>query len=115
MARRTAILINCSKVEAQRIRQQADLEHRTISGYILHVALRAVDFDDRSLSVRPMKKLPAARPRTTLLLRCSLQEGNRIRTAALRRNSTISGYVLTSLTRYWEASQKVERILRTRS
>ena len=91
MGRRTAILINCSESEARHIRQQAELGRRTISGYILHVVLRAVDFDDRLLAVRPLKKHPTVRPRTTLLLRCSLPEGNRIRMAALRREGTISG------------------------
>lgn len=113
MARRTAILINCSKAEARLIREQAALERRTISGYILHVTMRSVEFDDRSLSVRPVKRLPTVRPRATLLLRCSLQDGNRIRMAALRRKSTISGYLLQGLARHWEASEKIHRVFRT--
>ena len=42
---RTALLIRCEAKEADRIREEAQKEHRTISSYVLHVALSAVAAD----------------------------------------------------------------------
>ena len=44
---RTALLIRCSKEEAERVRIEADKQRRTISGYILQIAGRAADIEER--------------------------------------------------------------------
>lgn len=112
MAGRTALLINCSEAEALNIREQAKLEHRGISGYLLNIVMRSVDFEEklqanagsldalqRSLS-RTRTRPPG--PRTTVLLRCSPEESERIRRAAEMRDTTICGFVLRCLKRSWE-------------
>jgi hypothetical protein len=42
---RTALLIRCSKDEADRVRAQAAAEHRTISGCIVNILERSVRID----------------------------------------------------------------------
>jgi hypothetical protein len=54
---------------------------------------------NRILSRKP---IPSAGPRTAVLLRCSTQEADRIRVAAQRRETSISGFVLHSLHRAWQ-------------
>ena len=111
MAGRAALLINCSAEEALTIRELAKAEHRGISSYMLNIVMRFVDFDEtlwakavrfrelnRSLSRTPARPLG---PRTTVLLRCSIEESERIRRAAEMRDLTICGFVLHSLKRSW--------------
>jgi len=111
MAGRAALLINCSAEEALTIRELAKAEHRGISSYMLNIVMRFVDFDEtlwakavrfrelnRSLSRTPARPLG---PRTTMLLRCSIEESERIRRAAEMRDLTICGFVLHSLKRSW--------------
>ena len=111
MPGRTSLLINCSVEEALTIRARAKLERRGISGYVLNIVMRSVDFEEkllakagrlqtlrRSLSGTPIRPV---RPRTTMLVRCSTAEARRIRRNAKRRDSTISGFVLHCLRRSW--------------
>ena len=60
---------------------------------------------DRTVFVRRVA-LPRG-PRTTILLRCSAQDGKRIRTAAERRGMTISGFIRQCLRRSWHAAERV--------
>lgn len=112
MAGRAALLINCSAEEALTVRERAKLEHRGISSYLLNIVMRSVDFEEklwakaggfhalkRSLSRTPIR--PPG-PRTTVLLRCSTEESERIRRAAEMRDTTICGFVLHCLKRSWD-------------
>jgi hypothetical protein len=115
MSDRTALLIPCSQEEADTIRGEAKRQHRGVSGYILHILIRAVEFEEilvakghrvqalnRTLSRTPIRTIG---PRTTILLRCSTEESQRIRRAARMRDTTISGFVLQSLRRSWKADE----------
>jgi hypothetical protein len=113
MGYRTALLINCSTAEATTIRNRSELQRRSVSGYVLNIVMRAVSFEEtlsNKIDNLRLPQLPLHRParltgpRTTLLLRCSLDEARRIRSAAKRRGSTISGFVLHSLRRSWNVS-----------
>jgi hypothetical protein len=112
MAGRAALLINCSAEEALTVRERAKVEHRGISSYMLNIVMRFVDFEEtllarvgsfralnRSLSRTPIR--PPG-PRTTLLLRCSVEQSERIRRAAEMRENTICGFVLHCLKRSWD-------------
>lgn len=116
MSGRTSLLINCSVQEAREIRAQAKLERRTVSGYVLNIAMRSVGFDDQlfahhkrlsSFGARWVGHAMAAKPRTTMHLHCSEAEAKRIRDSAKRREITISGFVLYSLLRSWEVNQRI--------
>lgn len=124
MRERTALLINCSEQEARQIRAQAKLQRRTVSGYVLNIAMRAAGYDDQ-LFIRYKRlssfggnsgRQPRARqPRTTLHLHCSEGEARRIRNAAKRRETTICGFVRYSLWRSWEVSRQIADERRTLS
>jgi uncharacterized protein (DUF1778 family) len=107
---RAVLSLNCSTVEARRIRQQAQHDRRSISGYVLHVVMRTVGIEEASYAkarmIGPLKRAAVVRPRTKLLVRCTMEEAHRIRTAAARRKSTISAYMLHSLRNSWEALRK---------
>src|SRR5262245_54197269 len=98
MAKRAALLIHCSKSEAQKIREIAKRQRRTISGYVLYVLMRAVQLHENLTRMRvagvdevpfahlieayglngtPSMKAPG--PRTTMLLWSSKEEANQIR------------------------------------
>jgi hypothetical protein len=100
MSSRTALIISCSQFEADTTREKAELQRRTMSAYMLHNVMRQVLVDE-TLSRTGQKLAPRlsilAQPRTTMLIRCSIEEAARIRTAAKRRDSTISAFVLHSL------------------
>lgn len=108
---RTVLLICCSEQEAAKIHDRAADELRTVSGYVLNVVIRSVKVDEmlfakvsRLTSWNARLKMDSLRgdgPRTTMLLRCSIEQSARIRTAAKIRDITISGYVLTSLRVSW--------------
>ena len=110
MAKRTAFLVSCSTQEARTIREQAKLQRRTVSGYVFNIVMRAVAFDERFCAnlrwltgfERSRRGLSGAR--TTMLLRCSVAEAKRIRTAAKRRDTTISGFMLHTLRRAWKVA-----------
>ena len=115
MSARAAILIHCSSAEAREIRTRASLEHRTVSSYMIHVLVTVLAFDEKLFArlhtfedvktIAPVSHHPV-RPRTTIMLRCSEEESLRIRRAAKRRGASISGYIVESLRRYWELSDK---------
>jgi uncharacterized protein (DUF1778 family) len=111
---RTALLINLSLAEADRIREEAENERRSISSYVLHRVMNTVEVEERFFSknsvMKPLNDAVKARPRTTKLIRCSADEARRIRTAAARRHATISGYVLTSLRRAWTVTRRYREL-----
>ena len=116
---RTAILIHCLKEEAAQIRQRARLDRRTVSGYVLNIVMSAVAFEQRLYirlnGFRTLNNTLArhiARPtglRTTMLLRCSTEEAKKIRIAAERRETTVSGFVVDCLRRSWKASDALQQ------
>jgi hypothetical protein len=118
MPERAAILISCLKEEADQIRDRASRDHRPVSSYLLKITMRWVQFEerlyvdftrfrklDRTVFVRHVA-LPRG-PRTTILLRCSAEESKRIRRAAERRGTTISGFIRQCLRRTWHAAENV--------
>jgi len=121
MADRTALLISCSAEEARAIRERAKLERRAISGYMLNILMRALEFEERILakstglhrfhSSPSRNTIRPAGPRTAILLRCLKEESERIRRGAKMRDTTISGFVLHSLRRSWDIAEKVSESL----
>lgn len=111
MSDRTALLISCSQEQAATIRQQAEFERRTLSAYVLRIVLRWLDLEDRLLVMQQEggRRLSAYQPvrptgrRTTILVRCSKEEAQRLRVGAKRRSTTISWYVLHTLSLSWSA------------
>jgi hypothetical protein len=105
MATRTALFICCSALEAKTIRRLAHAERRTVSAYVLSIVFRTLALEERIFMVekyrRPRPRL--VRPRTAVLVRCSVEEAYRIRAAASRCGTTISSFVLTRLRRAWRA------------
>jgi len=108
---RTALLIRCSKEEAERVRIEAEKQRRTISGYVLQIMSRAIEIENRLRAkidpytavnqVFSRKSLIGAGPRTAILVRCSVLEAERIREAARRRDLPINAFVLQALKRSW--------------
>lgn len=108
---RTALLIRCSKEEAERVRIEAEKQRRTISGYVLQIMGRAIEIENRLLAkidpynavnqVFSRKSLIGAGPRTAILVRCSVLEAERIREVARRRDLPINAFVLQALRRSW--------------
>jgi hypothetical protein len=47
---RTALLIRCSREEAERIRKAAKRERRTVSGYVLNAVLTRIGYFHRPFS-----------------------------------------------------------------
>ena len=105
---RTALLVNCSESQAAKVRELAQEQRRTISGYVLNVVLRAVEMEEKFLArVSRLGPLPFKRlsgPRARLLVRCSEEEAKRIRYTARRRQMTMCSYVLYCLQRSWHLS-----------
>ena len=124
MRKHTALLIHCSIEEAQRIRETAARQRRTISGYVLNIIMKAVRLDEgiarlRALGVEEKRLVRDTKfhgldgvssrppgPRTTMLLSCPVEEAQRIRAAAKRREITISGVVLHALRLAWIDSDR---------
>lgn len=106
--KRAALLINCSAKEAQTIHEQAELQHRTVSSYMLNIVWRTLELEEKIFAeFKRLQSLKTSRPpgpRTTILLRCSVEEAKRIRAAAKRRQTTINGYVLHTLGRSWKVA-----------
>ena len=105
------LLICCSAAERDDIRDSAKKRRQTISGYILLIMDRAIDLEERLLArakwipLARLEPMHALRPRTTFLVHCDPSEAARIRTAARRRQVTISGFVLHCLRRTWRAEK----------
>jgi len=116
MPDRAAILISCRKEEAEKIRELAALDHRSVSSYLLKILMPWVDFEDRLFveltRYRQLERkvwfrrfaLPKG-PRTTIFLRCSREESQRIRNAAERRGTSISAFIRECLRRSWTARE----------
>jgi hypothetical protein len=116
MPARAVLLISCSKQEAQTIRQRAREQRRNISGYVLNICMRIVGIEEKLMQRTGRKSqlgFPSSRhltlsgPRTTMLIRCSLEESRRIRAAAETEDRTISGFVLRCLRLSWRASEEI--------
>ena len=105
MSERTALIISCSREQAATIHQRAALERRTVSAYVLRVLMRWLDLEERLVlrqedTRRPLTAYQPVHPpgkRTTMLIRCSKEEAQRIRAGAKRRSTTISWYVVHTL------------------
>lgn len=120
---RTSLLINCARKEAWQVRKRAGLQRRTVSGYVINIVMRSVEFSDGLVSslggLPPLFKLDHGKqakgvaPRTTLHIYCATDEAKRIRGAASMRGMTISGFVLSCLRRSWETEDSME-LLNTR-
>ena len=79
----------------------------------MSIVVRSIEFDDALFAklngvrtFRPEWNYRGPGRRTTVHLYCSAQEAKRVRNAAKRRETTISGFVLHSLRRSWEAALK---------
>jgi len=120
MGNRAALLIHCSKDEAEKIREMSKLQRRTISGCVLFILMRAVQLGENLIRMRAagIDELPFAHvieayglnsipsktpsgPRTTMLLWSSKDEAKRIRIVAAMRGMTISRFVLHTLGCSW--------------
>jgi uncharacterized protein (DUF1778 family) len=54
---RTALLIRCSKDEAEKIRAAAKRERRTLSGYVLHTVLSRISNQEKTRLYSPARRL----------------------------------------------------------
>jgi hypothetical protein len=104
---RTALLIRCEAGEADRIRGEAQKEQRTISGYVLNIALRA-DAADRLLSEFNQRRRSStgsriAGSRSAILVRCTVTEAEQIREAARRHEMPINAFILGVLKGAWSS------------
>ena len=100
---RTALLIRCEADEADRIRVEAQKERRTISSYVLRIALRAAA--DRRLSeFNHYRRSPTAGPRSAVLVRCTVSEAEQIRESARRSEMPINAFILRALKSTWTRS-----------
>ena len=53
---RTALLIRCSQEEAEKIREAAKRERRTLSGYVLHTVLNRIPNREKSRAYAPARR-----------------------------------------------------------
>jgi len=116
MADRAALLISCSKEEDRTIHERARKERRGISSYVMNILMRSVDYEEKLMATSPgvhslrrvltRISIRPRGPRTTMLLRCSREESERIRRAARSRDATISGFVLHALHRSWNSADR---------
>jgi uncharacterized protein (DUF1778 family) len=108
---RSSLLISCSSNEAASIREKAAGERRTISAYVLRIALSKAH-EDIDLPRRPQyggvvevvnrdERVRTVGRRVMLHIRCSDAESASIRQAAEQTGKTISAYVLDALQRWW--------------
>jgi uncharacterized protein (DUF1778 family) len=115
MRDRTALIISCTREQSATIHLRAELERRTVSGYVLRILMRWLDLEDKLSGIqqesgRPLTAYQPVRfpgPRTTMLLRCSKEEAHRIRIGAKRRGTTISWFVVHSLALSWSARDRM--------
>jgi uncharacterized protein (DUF1778 family) len=117
---RTALLIRCTKDEADAIRLGAAREYRTIGGYLMRILHRSLWIEEKfrpgvtdaflkSRATRFRDEFALGTARTATLLRCSIADADRIRKAASRRDMSISDFVRLSLRRHWEAATRVQQ------
>jgi uncharacterized protein (DUF1778 family) len=104
---RTALLIRCEADEADRIRGEAQREHRTISGYVLYVALKAVAAGRLVPEFNHYRRSAVgsgiASARGAILVRCTVTEAEQIRAAARHRQMPINAFVLEALKGAWNS------------
>jgi uncharacterized protein (DUF1778 family) len=95
---RTALLIRCNADEADRIRFEAQREHRTISDYVLGISIRSVEAD-AAYYPNELKRRSStvSGERTAILVRCDVTQAERIREAARRRDIPINAFILQAL------------------
>jgi uncharacterized protein (DUF1778 family) len=109
---RSAILLCCSKEESRTLHEQAHLDGRTVSAYVLNIIMKTVQLDEKlSFQLSSLARDHAIRPngpRTKVLLRCSRQEGNRIHRAARKRDTTVSAFVMQALRTSWQAGLRAQ-------
>src|SRR5437667_12097667 len=116
MSDRAALIISCSRQQAATIHQRAELERRTVSGYVLRILMRWLDLEERLAVIQqegdpPLTALQPVRPsgkRTTMLLRCSKEEAHRSRAGATRRCTTTSASVIHALAQSSGAAHRIE-------
>jgi uncharacterized protein (DUF1778 family) len=109
---RHVILLCCSKEESKRLHEQAHLDRRTVSAYVLNIIMKTVQLDEKlSFRLRSLARDHARRPngpRTKVLLRCSREEANRIHRAARKRDTTVSAFVMQALRTSWQAGLRAK-------
>ncbi len=106
---RTALLIRCDVHEADKIRAESKKARRTIGAYVLEEVLKVVSVDDQVFCklkyYRPLERLfrrsSSLNRRTAILVRCSVEDGERVRQAAQRRSIPINAFVLRALKMIW--------------
>ena len=104
---RTALLIRCQADEADRIREEAQKEHRTISSYVLYVALKEVVACRLLSELNHYRRSPTSSrvmgPRGAILVRCTVTEAEQIRETARTRQMPINAFVLWALRSTWDS------------
>lgn len=114
-ALRASVIVRCSQKDAARIRKEAFSEHRSMSGYLLRVLELSFRIEDKvpepalARQVQFLKIYADDNPRTAVHLRCATEQAARIRKYAARRGLSLSGFVVFSLRRLWEASDRLHR------
>lgn len=110
----TSLLIHCSRKDAEQVRLRAKLDCRTVSGYVITIAIRSVEFSEKLVSrlgksllfeASRAKRVKSIAPRTTLHVYCTNEDAKRIRDIARLRDMTISGFVVGSLRLWWKTEQ----------
>ena len=114
MGVRAAIIVSCSKHEAELVRQESARERRSMSGHVLNIVTRWLSVEERVRAERRLKlhfpeytREPG--PRTTFLLRCSREEAAPIKSAAGIREWTTSAFIIHVLRQSWMASHLISR------
>jgi uncharacterized protein (DUF1778 family) len=115
---RASIILRCSPEHAVRIRHHAALDHRTVAGYLLFMLQRNLAIEERYFDVYTPLMVAHIRedrisrgPTTAMHLRCSVEEANRIRRAAARRQMSISKFIVFALERSWRAIERARPTL----
>lgn len=104
--------MSCSEDQADLVRRRSTAERRSMSAYVLNILMRKLELEEPlrpSLPRRSAWQKPSRQPgpRTTFLVRCSVEEATRIKAAAAARSWTISSFVLDALERSWLASEMI--------
>jgi hypothetical protein len=105
---RTSLTIRCSHYEAAALHHQATEENRTVSACLLRILERSLIIEEKypgelTSLIQTEALVPPVKPRTKILLRCSVEQADRIRRAAARRRVSISKFVVFALRRHWKA------------
>jgi uncharacterized protein (DUF1778 family) len=115
-SRRTSLLLRCSPEDAARIRNQAAQEHRSVAGYLLFVLERNLAIEEKYhdgytplMVVHVQDERSVREERTAIHLRCSVEQADRIRRAAARRQLSISKFIVFALRRSWRAFERAHR------